>query len=253
MTGDFYGRGDIMYLHIAVCDDEEQIGFRLEEYFEEICAGLNISVETDVYYSGEGLCRRIGEGECYDLIFLDIEMTGLSGIQTGTKIRDEYNDETTQIVYISGKQQYALELFDTNPLNFLVKPFGYEEVRKVINRFLKISGFWSGIFTFRVGHDTYRVKLGDIMYFQSRGRKIGIFFKDGEDEIYGNMEELYGRQLEKYGCFLFIHRSYIVNYDYVRIFEYEKIVLCNGKEFPVAQPRRAGIRALQKELDRRGK
>lgn len=240
-----------MNLHIAVCDDEEQICSLLEEYIERICSELNIEAETDIYYSGEGLCQKLESGECYDMIFLDIELANINGVQVGTKIRDEYHDEKTQIVYISGRQQYALELFDSNPLNFLVKPLTYGDIRKVIDKFLKISGFWSDIFTYKVGHDVFRVRLGDIMYFQSNGRKIKIFFKDGEDEIYGNLEELYDTQLQKYDSFLFIRRSYIVNYDYICRFEYEKMVLFNGKEFPVAQSRRAEMRALQRELEKR--
>ena len=184
-------------------------------------------------------------------MFLDIELAKINGVQVGTKIREEYHDETTQIVYISGKQQYAMELFDSNPLNFLIKPLAYGDIKKVIDKFLKISGFWSDIFTYKIGHDIFRARLGEIMYFQSNGRKIKIFFKDGEDEIYGNLKELYDTQLQKYGFFLFIHRSYIVNYDYVRLFEHEKIVLFNKKELPVAQSRRAEIRTLQRDLEKR--
>lgn len=237
-----------MSLHVAVCDDEVQVGFQLEEYLEKICAELNIAVETDVYYSGESLCEKLVAGECYDLIFLDIEMANINGIQAGTKVRDEYHDETTQIVYISGKPQYALELFDTNPLNFLIKPLGYEDIKKVINRLLKISGLWSDTLTYKVGHDTFRIKLSDIMYFQSIGRKIKIFLKNGEDEMYGSLEELYSVHLKKHGYFLFIHKSYIVNYNYVSVFEYKNVILFNKTALPIGQSKRKEIRLLQKKL-----
>lgn len=48
---------------------------------------------TNVYYSGENLCQKLAAGECYDLIYLDIEMTNPNGVQTETRIRDVYNDE----------------------------------------------------------------------------------------------------------------------------------------------------------------
>lgn len=86
-----------MNLHIAVCDDEEQIGFLLEEYIEKICVELSIEAETDVYYSGEGLCQKLESGECYDMIFLDIELANINGVQVGTKIRDEYHDEKRRL------------------------------------------------------------------------------------------------------------------------------------------------------------
>lgn len=64
----------------------------------------------------------ICEGACFDIVFLDIELPKISGIDIGKKIRDEMHDETTKIVYISGKDSYAMGLFDVRPLNFLIKP-----------------------------------------------------------------------------------------------------------------------------------
>lgn len=239
-----------MDLRIAICDDEEHIGFQVEEYIKQICSKLNIAVETDVYYSGKGLCEKLTVGECYDLIFLDIELNDIDGVQVGLNIRDEYDDELTQIVYISGKQEYTLKLFDINPLNFLVKPLDYECIEKVIRKFLKIAGFWSDVFTYKIGHDTFKAKMKDIMYFQSNGRKIEIFFKGRTEEIYGSLEDIYTAQLKKYG-FLFIHKSYIVNYDYVSVFEYETLYLSGGQKLPIAQSKRKEIRSLQKILDKR--
>lgn len=59
-----------------------------------------------MYYTGEGLCEKLAEGKCYDLIFLDIELTNMNGSEVGNKIRNVYDDEITQIVYISGKFLY---------------------------------------------------------------------------------------------------------------------------------------------------
>jgi len=240
-----------MVLHIAICDDEDNIGFQVEEHIEEICSKLNIKVEIDVYNSGKGLCKALSEDMCYDLIFLDIELTQeINGVQVGEKIRNEYNDELTQIVYISWKHKYALELFDINPLNFLIKPIDRNKVEKVINRYLKISGFWSNVFTFKYGHDSFKIKLKDIKYFQSNGKKIIIYLKNRMEEFYGSLEEIYNNQLSEYD-FLFVHKSYIVNYDYVSVFEYERIVLSDNTEIPIGQSKRKEIRKRQNELLKR--
>jgi len=240
-----------MQLNIAICDDEERIGFQIEECLGKLCNKLNIQFETDVYYTGENLCEKLSEGVCYDLIFLDIELANINGVQVGTVIRDKYNDELMQIVYISGKSEYALQLFDINPLNFLVKPLCYKKIEKVINKFLKITGLWSDVFTYKYGHDTYKIKLKDIIYFESNGKKIIIHLKDGrDDEFYGGLEDIYNSQLKK--CdFLFIHKSYVVNYDYVSAFEYERLTLSGNIVLPISQPKRKEIRKLQNELEKR--
>jgi DNA-binding LytR/AlgR family response regulator len=239
-----------MTLRIAICDDEDRIGFQIEEYVEKICSSLNLKSDIDVYSTGEGLLRELSEGTCYELIFLDIELETTDGVKVGNTIRNEHNDELTQIVYISWKDSYALQLFDINPLDFLVKPLSYEDVAKVIRRYLKIINFWSDVFTYKYYHDTFKVKLRDIIYLQSSGRKIIIHSKDKTEEFYGSLEEVFNEQLLR-ADFLMIHKSYIVNFDYVSVFEYDKAILSDKTELPIGQSKRKEIRKRQKEILKR--
>jgi len=222
----------------------------VKDFISPVCEKLNISYVADTYLDGESLIRQLSSGVCYDLIFLDIEMSQLSGVQVGAAIRDIYQDELTQIVYISGKSEYALELFDSNPLNFLVKPISYNDIEKIFERFLRITGKWSDVFTYKYGHDTYKMKLKDIMYLESSGKKIIIHATGQKDEYYGSLEAAYESQLKKYG-FLFIHKSYVVNYDHVAAFEYDRLTLSDKTTLPIGQARRKEIRNRQQELEKR--
>jgi len=238
-------------LKIAIVDDKINICFQVEEYIEKVCSELNLNVEVDVYESGETLLKALSQqGLCYDLIFLDIELKTTTGIKVGKVIRDEYNDEFTQIVYISWKADYAVELFDINPFNFLIKPLNYEKINKVIRRYLKISGFWSDVFTYKYGHDTFKIKLKDIKYFKSDGRKIMIYLKDKIEEYYDSLDRIYSEQLIKYD-FLFIHKSYIVNYDCVSEFGYERLVLNDKTVLPIGRTRRKEVIRRQSEIEKR--
>jgi DNA-binding LytR/AlgR family response regulator len=236
-----------MTLHIAVCDDAERVGFQVEGLIEKICGKMKIKTEIDVYFSCEGLYAKLEEGKCYDLIFLDIEFKEINGIEIGAKIRSKLNDEFTQIVYISGKSEYALELFDINPLNFLVKPLDYEKLEKVIKKYLKLEGFWEDTFYYKIGHDSFKIKLKDLKYLEGNGKRIILHLKDKKEEIYNSLSNVYSSQLVKYD-FLYIHKSYIVNYDYISVCEYTKIVLSDGMELPIGQGRRKEIRRNQIEM-----
>jgi len=66
----------------------------------------------------------------FDLIFLDIELKLMSGIEAGRIIRKEMDNQTILIVYISGKENYYKDLFEIRPMSFLQKPI---EERKIIN------------------------------------------------------------------------------------------------------------------------
>ena len=110
-----------MDIKIAVCDDEVEICALLEMMLIDIFRDKGMSCEAESFYTGESLCKEF-ERRKYDLIFLDIEMDGKSGIDVGRFLRDELGNETVQIVYISAKTEYAMELFEFHPMNFLVKP-----------------------------------------------------------------------------------------------------------------------------------
>jgi len=239
-----------MTYHIAICDDDNIAIQQVNSFITSVFIKMNISYKIDDFLDGELLIKQLSSGVCYDLIFLDIEMPKVSGVQVGTAIRNVLQDELTQIVYISAKSEYALELFDSNPLNFLVKPITYDGIEKVVEKFVKITGNWSDVFTYKYGHDTYKMKLKDIIYLESSGKKVIIHAKSKNDEYYGSIEDAYESQLKRYG-FLFIHRAYVVNYDHVTAFEYEQLTLSDKTTLPIGQARRKEIRNKQQELEKR--
>ncbi|MCR6546073.1 LytR/AlgR family response regulator transcription factor [Dehalobacterium formicoaceticum] len=97
-------------LNIAICDDENSFCTELEEYLLKI----NNKYHVDIYSTGEELCQKIAEKAHYDLIFLDIEMSKLNGIETGKYIRENLHAHFIQIVYVSAQSNYAMELYSEN-------------------------------------------------------------------------------------------------------------------------------------------
>jgi len=240
-------------IKIAICDDHNAICSQVETYVINICKDLRIKCEIDVYYSGERLCQQLEKGEIYELIFLDIEMGETNGVEVGRKIRDEYNNESLQIVYISGKTEYALDLFKVRPLDFIIKPLNKEKIESIINKYFKLTNLWSDVFTYKIKYDTFKVKLKNIKYLESDGRKVKIHLIDRTDEIYSSLEDIYNNHFKKYECFIYPHNSYIVNYEYVSIFEYENLFLHDGTKIPIAQSKRKEIRNIHKNLDKERK
>ncbi len=102
-----------MDIKIVVCDDEVEICALLEMMLIDIFRDKGMSCEAESFYTGESLCKEF-ERRKYDLIFLDIEMDGKSGIDVGRFLRDELGNETVQIVYISAKTEYAMDNLSSN-------------------------------------------------------------------------------------------------------------------------------------------
>jgi len=234
-----------MSLFIAICDDEREVSSGLESILINILDKLKIEYEIDVYFTGEEVCQKISDGAHYDLMFLDIEFLNdaISGIEVGTFIRENQNNNSISIVYISGHMKFAMQLFDIRPLNFLIKPLDYNKVKSTIETYLKLTTFWSESFTYKIGHDTFKVKIRDIIYLESFDRKLILHLSDGrKEEFYGTLKTIYQEQLEKFD-FLFIHASYVVNYDYVTAIKYDELTLVKPHTtLPIGQARRKEIR-----------
>ena len=235
-----------MALFIAICDDEKRIGAELESSLLNILGKLNIKCEIDVYLTGEELCAKMESGTHYNLIFLDIEFAKsvINGVEVGRRIRETCCNNIVSIVYISWEMKYSMQLFDICPLNFLIKPLDYEKVENVVKTYLNIAGLWSRIFTYKIGHNTHKVPIKDIMYLESDTRKLVLHLSGGKkEEFYGTFKKVYQEQLQKFD-FILIHASYAVNYDHIASKKYDEIILMNDVVLPISQQKRKEAREM---------
>lgn len=230
-----------MDIRIAICDDEPEICALLEKMLIDIFETKGVHYEIEPFYSGESLCEEM-QRQIFELIFLDIELQKKNGIEVGRYIREELGNESVQIAYISAKTGYAMELFEFRPINFLVKPLEYSKVVKVIDKYFIITMQNNQFFEYKKKTDFFKIPMSDILYFESKNRKIRVTTIQGEDEFYGSMEDIY--TMVKYHQFLYIHKSIIVNYRQIKKISYEQIIMIDGVILPISQSRRSAIKKM---------
>ena len=231
---------------VAICDDENTIVAQLERTLIDVLTALQVKYEIDVYFSGETLLKATQAGAQYEMIFLDIEFSTekLNGVDIGKRLREYRQDDRTAIIYISWEMKYAMELFDIRPWHFLIKPLNPAKVERVVRSYFDLSGRLASYFTYNVGHAIHKAQIKDILYLESSGRKLIIHLADGrKDEFYGSLKKEYKNQLMQFD-FLFIHASYIVNFDYIANLKGNEIILLNGAVLPVSHHRRKDIGAI---------
>lgn len=216
--------------NIAVCDDDEVLCSQFERLLEPYIFEKKINVE--VFYSGEELVKYMSEGEHFDLIFLDIELRLMNGVEVGRMIREDLENEEVQIVYISAKQQYAMELFAFRPMNFLVKPISGDHILKTIEKAMNLDGINKKCFEVKRGTETIRIPFGKIRYFESDNRKIIVHTDQGNIEMY---EKLNNVELKVPLHFVRIHQSYLVNSAYVDYWKADRVHIQNLNELPISQ------------------
>ena len=224
-------------IRIAVCDDEVSTCSKIEKAILDFAKGRGFQVETEVFYSGEGLNRVVSED---DLVFLDIMLLEMDGVRLGRKIREELGNERISIVYISSRESYAMSLFSVRPLDFLIKPVIRERLYGTLDTFLRLRENGAGEFLYKAGKSLGRLYLDQILYFACNGKKVEIHASLGGREFYGNMREVWS-QVEGKG-FLAIHKSYVVNTAYVSVYRYDSVELSDGVVIPVSQRYRKILR-----------
>lgn len=235
-----------MNFKIAVCDDEQIICSTMYNKLQNLSKSKSVIFEIDCFTSGEELCDEIKHTN-YDLLFLDIELPKMNGVAVGQYIRETLKNETIQIAYISSKQEYAMELFEMRPINFLVKPLSNEKIENVIDKFLQLNKIDTETFNFKAGRNYYKIPLSDILYFYSNGRKINIVTSNKEYEFYGSLDNIYSEVKNK--KFLFAHKSFLVNFKYIRKYQYEQLTMSDNKIIPVSQSRRKAVRSMFFEFE----
>lgn len=226
-------------LRIAICDDDKIVCAQLEDFITQIEEEEHSVFETEVFYTGESLLRALYE-ESYDIIFLDIELLSMTGIDVGLAIRNEKLDENTQIIYISSKDSYAMGLFKTRPLDFLIKPLDYKAVRHVTLVAIKLLKQKNIYFEFLEQRHVVRIPTTDILYFETLGKKVKIVTPSGDHIFYGKKRDVLNQISEE--LFLDIHYSYMVNFNHVIEFTYQHVVLSNHEILPISQKRRKFMR-----------
>ena len=235
---------------IAVCDDVASVCNELKTMIMDmkndlICKEITI----DTFYSGEALIDNIKEENLYDLIFLDIELGKINGVEVGHIIRKQMEDYVTKIIYISSKDIYDRQLFDVQPLHFLKKPIDSKKVFDDIQLAMKISEKENRNFEFKSFRNTIKVPYRDILYFESRGRKVFLMGTKNNYTFYGNINSL-EEVLPKF--FIYPNRSYFVNYEFVTCFKFEELIMTDGSIIPISRNKRKEIRELQLIFERKG-
>ncbi|MCI9071940.1 MAG: response regulator transcription factor [Lachnospiraceae bacterium] len=225
--------------NIGICDDGENICTSIENMLLRYAKEKTVKVEVQIWYTGEGLRDYLAQGNHLDILFLDIELFKMTGIEVGSYIRNVLDNMMLQIIYISGKTSYVLQLFKTQPMDFLLKPILQEHINHAMDMAINIIAKRKERFEFRSGKDYYYIAMGDIMYFESKGKKIKIATSHDTYETYGKLKDIVKGLTND---FIMIHQSYVINKEYVLRYTYEMVELVNGTILTISKINRKQVR-----------
>lgn len=221
-------------LKVAICDDEEVICGEMEQMVLDYGKSHNQLVSCEVLLSGEDLVRYLEtENSEIDLLFLDIELVDMNGVQVGKHIRDRLQNDLMNIVYVSCRDSYYRELFEIRPMNFINKPVRKENIYECIDMALRLLGNVAYKFHYHINRSLCSIPLGEILYFAAMGRNVQM--KTNKEEIIINIRlKNVFEELEKY-AFCKTHKAYLVNLAYVVQIKNNVVIMGNGEEIPIGR------------------
>lgn len=217
-------------LRIGICDDSIDARDALRLQLEKIMREESEEIVYE-FSTGEGAVRWLKNhpGEI-DLLFLDVEMNGISGMEAAEEIRKF--DTEIMIVFVTGYSDYVFDGYRVNALDYIMKPAKAERLSEVMKRVRE--QLWSkrdNMYVLKNPEGTFRLPLSSVSYFYSDKRKVVLVCKDKEYCFYGKLDEV-ERQLA--GSFVRIHQRYLVNAGRVTHIGNDHVTI-DGCELPISR------------------
>lgn len=221
-------------LHIAICDDEEQISLIIEDIVLRELEEMKVAAVTERYCGGDDflLHYRVWDEE---LIFMDIEMPGKSGIDIIEEL--DADNRAKNVILITAHDHLVLEHLNSAPFMFIRKGSMMTDIPRALKKYIKSLERNRAVVEFVINGKAYQIREEEILYFEKYRQYITAVPCKGEKiRIRGSMQD-YEKQLSGKG-FVRSHVGYLVNLRHCCSFEKDSLVLDNGKRIPVSRERK---------------
>lgn len=210
-------------LRIAICDDDKILVTQIEEMLNRYLDKKMIDRYIEIFYDGASLERIYEKGDRFDIIYLDIEMSGKNGIEAAKSIRRL--DRDVLLIYVSSYETYFMQLFEVEPFRFIKKPIKETEFEEVIDFAYERIIEEDAYFEYKYNKTVGKVLIRKIMYFESAGRIVNIHTEESTYRYYGKLDEVERRLVQNKIPFLRIHKSFYVNFHFVDKITFSKLIL----------------------------
>lgn len=229
-------------MKIALCDDDEKELSNIRSLLDSYQKTHNIPFTYQEYHSSCELALQASK-ERFDIYLLDILMPHMTGMQLAREIRTF--DHAADIIFLTTSSDFAVESYTVKATNYLMKPVSSNAFFAAMDDILRTKTQEQGHFLVlksRIG--VHKVPLSELIYVEAQNRKV-IYYTSGREQIV--CTELFSsvcNSLLQHREFIQVHRSFLVNMNYIRSIGTMDMCLHNGTNIPLAQRRVADIKNI---------
>lgn len=222
-------------IHIAICDDskqERQILAALFKRYQELHA---TPLQIHIFQNGFSLLDAIDQGKRFDITILDILMPGENGIEIARNIRASGTD--TEIIFLTSSPEYAVDSYEVKAQNYLLKPVTEEKFFASIDSILaELDEKDTASFIIYTTEKQYsRIRVSSLVYGEVTHRTITLHLADqtiiSAIMTFTEFQDI----LKAYPDFIYPHRSYAVNMNYIQYVTKSDIILTDGQKIPLSR------------------
>ncbi len=210
-------------IRIAVVDDEKECLDKMKSFFRDLKqSGIEVFFTSDAQH----LLKKISDGILFDIVFLDIEMESLSGVEAARQISSSYGN--TLIIFTTAYKQYIKEAFYVNAFQYMFKPIEYNDFEYELERAIKTIKLRNRTFEINYSHEKILLKYSEIIYIETKNRHLAVKTADNEYLYNGTLKDA-EKQLSDYG-FSKAEQGILINLCHVRRIDTEAAELDNGEK-----------------------
>lgn len=219
-------------LKIAVCDDDNGELSHVTALLQQYQARNRLAVRIDAFLSAMELMDALRTTN-YQLLLLDILMPGFTGIQAAREIRTF--DSETKIVFLTSSPEFAVESYCVDAFYYLLKPIREDDLFPVLDRLLQQFRRAEDTLLLTMPSGVLRLPYSRIEVLEVNSKRLLFYLNDGSvREIPGTLTQ-YEPQLLARREFVKVHRSYLVNMDYIQHLKGTELITYSGVRVPISR------------------
>lgn len=217
-------------INIGICDDEASMRKALRTPLEQKLQLLGEEYRIFEYDSGEALLMR-PEAESLEILFLDIEMKELSGMDTARSLRKR--EAHTLLIFVTAYPDFVFQGYEVHAFHYILKPYDAHKIQNVLEQALtELGKKQEQYFTVEQKSGITKIPLRKILAFSSDRRKVVLTLENGEKpDFYGKLDAV-EQELPDY--FIRCHNRHLVNLNHVTALEKDCCV-CGNLQIPVSR------------------